>query len=112
LVKGDARSYSIAAASVLAKVTRDRLMKDLDRQFPNYGFAEHKGYSTPQHLAALRALGPSAIHRRSFGPMRPVELDLFLDQKTPATGGAPFDAQAPIQILPEQANPQPPAAAP
>ena len=53
LVKGDARSYSIAAASVLAKVTRDRMMLEFDRQFPGYGFAEHKGYGTPQHLAAI-----------------------------------------------------------
>jgi len=112
LVKGDARSYSIAAASVLAKVTRDRLMKEFDAQYPNYGFAEHKGYSTAQHLAALRALGPCNIHRRSFGPMRPVELDLFVDEETPANGSVPFDAQAPIQIVPEQGNPRPPAAAP
>lgn len=77
LVKGDARSYSIAAASVLAKVTRDRLMTDLDRQYPGYGFAEHKGYSTPQHLAAISQLGPCAIHRRSFSPFQPKELELF-----------------------------------
>jgi ribonuclease HII len=79
LVKGDARSYSIAAASVLAKVTRDRLMVELDRQFPGYGFAEHKGYSTPQHLAALQQLGPCAIHRRSFSPFHPREMELFAD---------------------------------
>jgi ribonuclease HII len=79
LVKGDARSYSIAGASVLAKVTRDRLMRELDRQYPGYGFAEHKGYGTPQHLAAIRQLGPCPIHRRSFAPLRPVaeELRLF-----------------------------------
>jgi len=79
LVKGDGRSYSIAAASVLAKVTRDRMMLEFDRQYPGYGFAEHKGYATPQHLAALAALGPCPIHRRSFSPIRPVEkeLDLF-----------------------------------
>lgn len=79
LVKGDGRSYSIAAASVLAKVTRDRLMLEYDRVHPGYGFAEHKGYATPQHLAALAALGPCAIHRRSFSPIRPAEkeLDLF-----------------------------------
>src|SRR5271165_825446 len=64
LVKGDCRSYSIAAASVLAKVTRDRLMLEFDRRFPGYGFAEHKGYGTPQHLAAIAALGPCPIHRR------------------------------------------------
>jgi len=77
LVKGDCRSYSIAAASVLAKVTRDRIMSDLDARFPGYGFAEHKGYSTPQHLAAIAQHGPCAIHRRSFSPFRPVELELF-----------------------------------
>jgi ribonuclease HII len=77
LVKGDARSYSIAAASVLAKVTRDRAMREFDRRYPGYGFAEHKGYGTPQHLTALRALGPSPIHRRSFAPLKPVELALF-----------------------------------
>lgn len=84
LVQGDARSYSIAAASVLAKVTRDRLMCEFDRQYPGYGFAEHKGYGTPQHLAAIAAKGPCAIHRRSFSPFRPVEeeMDLF---KPPAT---------------------------
>jgi ribonuclease HII len=79
LVKGDCRSYSIAAASVLAKVTRDRVMLDYDRAYPGYGFAEHKGYGTPQHLAAIAALGPCPIHRRSFAPIRVVEreLDLF-----------------------------------
>jgi ribonuclease HII len=79
LVKGDARSYSIAGASVLAKVTRDRVMRGFDRLYPGYGFAEHKGYGTPQHLAAIRALGPCPIHRRSFSPFRPVatELELF-----------------------------------
>lgn len=79
LVGGDARSYSIAAASVLAKVTRDRLMRDFDKQFPGYGFAEHKGYATPQHYTAIEALGPCPIHRRSFAPFRPVvtEMELF-----------------------------------
>jgi len=73
LVQGDARSYSIAAASVLAKVTRDRLMRDYDAQFPGYGFAVHKGYATARHLAALENLGPCPIHRRSFRPLRPAE---------------------------------------
>ncbi len=70
LVKGDARSYSIAAASVLAKVTRDRLMVALDREFPGYGFAGHKGYGTPAHLAAIAKWGPCPIHRRSFAPLK------------------------------------------
>ena len=77
LVKGDARSYSIAAASVLAKVTRDRLMREFDRQFPAYGFAEHKGYGTEQHLRALAEHGPCPIHRRSFAPIRPAKRELF-----------------------------------
>jgi len=82
LVEGDARSYTIAAASVLAKVTRDRMMVEFDRQFPGYGFAEHKGYATPQHLAAIQERGPCAIHRRSFSPFRPVaeELELFPEE--------------------------------
>ena len=77
LVKGDARSYSIAAASVLAKVTRDRLMADFDLAWPAYGFAEHKGYGTPRHLAAIAGHGPCPIHRRSFAPLRPGEPELF-----------------------------------
>jgi len=77
LVKGDSLSYSIAAASVLAKVTRDRMMLGYEREFPGYGFAEHKGYGTPQHLAAIAELGPCAIHRKSFAPMKPRELELF-----------------------------------
>ncbi len=77
LVKGDSLSYSIAAASVLAKVTRDRLMVKYDRHYPGYGFAIHKGYGTPQHLAALAALGPCAIHRRSFAPLKHKEPELF-----------------------------------
>jgi ribonuclease HII len=77
LVKGDSRSYSIAAASVLAKVTRDRIMTAYDQQFPGYGFAEHKGYPTPGHLEALARLGPCPIHRRSFAPLKPVQSELF-----------------------------------
>ncbi|MGD0744425.1 MAG: ribonuclease HII [Verrucomicrobiota bacterium] len=77
IVKGDARSYSIAAASVLAKVTRDRLMLEFDRQWPAYGFAEHKGYGTARHLAAITAHGPCPIHRRSFAPLRAKETELF-----------------------------------
>lgn len=77
IVKGDARSYSIAAASVLAKVTRDRLMLEFDRQWPKYGFAEHKGYGTAQHLAVIAAHGPCPIHRRSFAPLKPVQRELF-----------------------------------
>ncbi len=77
LVKGDSRSYSIAAASVLAKVTRDRMMFEFDTQFPGYGFAIHKGYGVPQHLAAIEQLGPCAIHRRSFAPLRLRQTELL-----------------------------------
>lgn len=77
LVHGDARSYSIAAASVLAKVTRDRLMCEYDHLYPNYGFAHHKGYATPQHLDALARLGPSPIHRRTFAPIKPTQPKLL-----------------------------------
>ena len=77
LVQGDARSFSIAAASVLAKVTRDRLMLEYDRRFPAYGFARHKGYGTARHLAALEKHGPCPIHRRSFAPLKQAEPRLF-----------------------------------
>ena len=70
LVKGDALSFSIAAASIVAKVTRDRLMLAFDVQFPEYGFAQHKGYGTPLHLERLRTYGPCPIHRRSFLPVQ------------------------------------------
>lgn len=84
LVQGDAKSYSIAAASVLAKVTRDRLMQDYDRLYPGYGFSEHKGYATPRHYAAITQLGACPIHRRSFAPFRPVETELDLFESTDA----------------------------
>lgn len=66
IIKGDATSYAIAAASIVAKVTRDRQMIDLDSRYPQYGFARHKGYGTAEHLAALRQYGPLPEHRRSF----------------------------------------------
>jgi ribonuclease HII len=66
VVDGDAKSLSIAAASVIAKVTRDRIMEAYEQQFPGYGFARHKGYGTPEHLDALDRYGPCPIHRRSF----------------------------------------------
>jgi len=66
VVKGDSLSASIAAASILAKVTRDRLMEDLDASYPQYGFSVHKGYGTKRHYAALREFGPCAIHRMTF----------------------------------------------
>lgn len=69
LPKGDARVLSIAAASIVAKVSRDRMMIELAAHFPDYGFGQHKGYGTAQHRAALEVLGPSAIHRLSFAPL-------------------------------------------
>jgi ribonuclease HII len=72
LAKGDQRSWAIAAASVLAKVTRDRVCDDLALQYPGWGFERHRGYPTPAHLERLRALGPTAAHRRSFAPVRAV----------------------------------------
>ena len=70
IVKGDAKSFSIAAASVIAKITRDRMMVQIHEQFPQYNFARHKGYATPEHLAALGQYGPSPVHRKSFAPVR------------------------------------------
>jgi ribonuclease HII len=70
IIEGDAQCLSIAAASIIAKVTRDRMMIDLDRECPGYGFAQHKGYCTPEHQEALSRLGPSVHHRRSFEPVR------------------------------------------
>jgi ribonuclease HII len=75
IIDGDALVPAISAASILAKVTRDRLMVAMDTEHPGYGFAAHKGYSTPEHLAALKRLGPCPQHRRSFAPVR-----LLLDQ--------------------------------
>lgn len=85
VVKGDGRVAAISAASILAKVTRDREMVELDKRYPGYGFASHKGYAAAAHLAALQELGPCPIHRRSFAPVRdalksasqPEPLDLF-----------------------------------
>ena len=66
VVKGDAKCISIAAASILAKVTRDRIMEEMDAKYPEYGFAKHKGYGTREHMNAIREHGPCPIHRRSF----------------------------------------------
>ena len=66
IIKGDAKSVSIAAASIIAKVTRDRLMKELDEKYPQYGFASNKGYGSAAHIEALKKYGPCEIHRRSF----------------------------------------------
>jgi len=98
VVKGDCKSYSIAAASVLAKVTRDRLMVGLDARYPGYGFANHKGYSTPEHLAAIQKLGPCAIHRRSFSPFQPTEMELF-GNVADASGVAPLPAMSSNSVV-------------
>lgn len=66
IIKGDAKSVSIAAASILAKVTRDHMMEEYDKDYPEYGFAKHKGYGTPAHITALKEFGPTPIHRRTF----------------------------------------------
>lgn len=83
IIKGDAKSITIGAASIVAKVHRDRLMAQLDEQYPGYGFAAHKGYPTPEHLDALERLGACPLHRRSFAPVArklgliPVQQELF-----------------------------------
>lgn len=83
IVQGDAASISIAAASILAKVTRDKILHDLDAQYPQYGFKQHKGYATEQHLQAIAQFGPCPIHRKSFDPVRsllnppPTQLSLY-----------------------------------
>ena len=83
IVKGDARCLSIAAASIVAKVTRDRLLIALGRELPGYGFERHKGYGTPEHQAALARLGVTPHHRRSF---KPVQLALGLERCSTARG--------------------------
>jgi len=88
LIHGDALSRSIAAASILAKVERDESMRDWDRQYPDYGFLRHKGYSTPEHMQALARLGPTPNHRFTYQPVRQAagldpQLSLF-DQARPA----------------------------
>ena len=77
VISGDARLLSVAAASVVAKVVRDRIMERLDRVWPDYGFARHKGYGTPEHLDALERYGPCPLHRFSFSPVRVQRMALF-----------------------------------
>ncbi|MGH9579942.1 MAG: ribonuclease HII [Terriglobales bacterium] len=101
LIHGDSRCASIAAASILAKVERDRLLCQLDALYPAYGLAAHKGYGTPQHLDALRLIGPSPIHRQSFAPVwncshpqetLPFALDLSDDEPELLEAGAPVES--------------------
>jgi ribonuclease HII len=84
IIKGDAKSISIAAASILAKVTRDRLMKQYDEMYPEYNFKKHKGYPTKEHKELLKKYGPCKIHRRSFGPVKEClneQLSLFENEE-------------------------------
>ncbi len=90
IVKGDAKSASIAAASIIAKVTRDRIMQALHLQFPAYDFAQHKGYPTPAHFAALKQHGPSPVHRRSFRGVK----EFFATSETQAMAQASLDLGA------------------
>jgi ribonuclease HII len=91
IIHGDALSASIAAASILAKVERDRMMRDWDVVFPEYGLASHKGYCAPKHLAALRAYGPTPLHRQSFAPVWqnpvPQEVFAFMEEDIPLPAG-------------------------
>jgi ribonuclease HII len=99
IIKGDTLSASIAAASIIAKTTRDAQMVELDQLYPGYGLASHKGYPTPEHYRALRELGPLPIHRRSFAPIRkalgldPLQAELFKAEEDNAEAGA-TDAEA------------------
>lgn len=86
IVRGDSRSFSIAAASVVAKVTRDRMMVEMDSMYPCYGFAQHKGYGTRQHMKALLDEGPCPEHRRSFQPVKDAERIAKLNSADPGRG--------------------------
>lgn len=103
VIDGDALSMSIAAASVLAKVYRDRMMVELDAEYPGYGLARHKGYGCPEHLAALRRLGPTPLHRRSFSPV--AQTVLLFDG-----GGAEGAVVEAVEMVEEvtEAAPEPP----
>jgi ribonuclease HII len=98
IIKGDEKSLSIAAASILAKTDRDRRMRELDLRYPGYGFAKHKGYPVKEHVEALERLGPCPVHRRTFAPVRkvlgldPVQGELFAE---PGPAAAPRAARSP-----------------
>lgn len=79
IIRGDSLSHTIAVASIIAKVTRDKIMVHFDEQYPNYGFASHKGYTTKRHLEALEKYGPCPIHRRSFAPVKNPLCDTFFE---------------------------------
>jgi len=96
IVAGDAKCRSIAAASIVAKVTRDRIMIDYAQLHPGYGWETNKGYPTPEHQRALRELGPTPLHRRSFAPVRQLTLDLPVPDRDPE----PVPAPNPMPNLP------------
>ncbi len=103
VVHGDSRSLSIAAASIVAKVARDRLMVELGTEFPGYGFEQHMGYGTPRHRAALLRVGPCRAHRRSFAPVRNILEQLSLTAAAtaappahPSAPDAALDAESPV----------------
>jgi len=87
IIDGDALEPAISAASIVAKVVRDRWMKMLDKKYPQYGFAQHKGYATPQHLEMIAQFGPSRIHRQSFSPISEYLATGVLEIKTPSIEG-------------------------
>lgn len=97
VIKGDSQIPAIAAASILAKVSRDREMGEMDGLYPDYGMAAHKGYSTPQHLDALKRLGPTPIHRHSFAPVR--EAALLFARAGLGTALDPLPLGTPLPIL-------------
>jgi ribonuclease HII len=94
LIYGDSLSLSIAAASVVAKVHRDALMRVLDTAHPGYGLASHKGYGTPEHRKALKEQGPSLLHRRTFAPVRAVDPDAAIEE---LVSGELFDFDLPVE---------------
>jgi ribonuclease HII len=99
VIQGDGTSFSIAAASVLAKVYRDQLLVEFDREFPGYGLARHKGYGSPEHLAALARLGPTPLHRKSFQPVTQTFLQF---DKSVESEGAPEAPETPAAAESEQ----------
>jgi ribonuclease HII len=99
IVDGDAKCRSIAAASIVAKVTRDRIMVEYAREHPGYGWETNKGYGTPEHQRALRALGPTPLHRRSFAPVRQFTLDLTVAEPQPDADPAPEFVVNPLPPL-------------
>jgi ribonuclease HII len=93
IIKGDSKCFSIAAASIIAKVTRDRLMHDADGRWPVYGFKTHKGYGTKGHMAAVRLYGPCPIHRLTFRPLPEIVEKLKVQrQALPVSGAAAGDS--------------------